>query len=307
MLGKVISRVRYARYPGRLYRKDTPEAAKTYFKLASLLSYGEYRRRVELCPPSEIVIPDAKGFLIHNYSGDAAVMAAIRSAQDAAATIDWRAEQQKAKKPFLIHFPIAARGPIQELVLALLPPVARYIGSLPVLQSAEIWFSPNVENEPGRSQDFHMDSEDVRQVKCFLPLADVTSDSGPLTLLPADVTDRVYRTLVRERFVSKRNIKLADQVIERLFESVEKVEVVGQPGTVGFVDTCRCYHYGSRKAAQPRLLMVLHFQSAFSMEMPVWGRRYEPHELGELGTYVFGARQLMFPNVRAARRKAPKT
>ena len=42
---------------------------------------------------------------------------------------------------------------------------------------------------------------------------------------------------------------------------------------IGFIDTCRCYHYGSRKSKRPRKLMILHFTSAYSLYVPIFRRK----------------------------------
>ena len=38
---------------------------------------------------------------------------------------------------------------------------------------------------------------------------------------------------------------------------------------ISFVDTCNCYHFGSRKDKKSRKLLHLHFTSAFSENIPL--------------------------------------
>ena len=49
---------------------------------------------------------------------------------------------------------------------------------------------------------------------------------------------------------------------------------------IALIDTCRCYHYGSRKALNPRKIIALHFTSAFSIETPIFKRNIKLLENG---------------------------
>ena len=46
-------------------------------------------------------------------------------------------------------------------------------------------------------------------------------------------------------------------------------------GEYGLLDTCRCYHFGSRKDKKPRKLIFLHFTSPFAENFPTIFRK--PH------------------------------
>ena len=61
---------------------------------------------------------------------------------------------------------------------------------------------------------------------------------------------------------------------EREFHSI-----VGPPGTACFVDTSRCFHYGSRvkDEAVPRLVTIIQFVSPFSFMLPHDHRRGAPY------------------------------
>jgi len=259
------------RFPGHYFATDTPSGAATYWRLCQLFSPAEARARKRLVSGPDLIQPSL-GFGIHDLSGNSVVMTAVNEARCLAATFDWATERKVAKKPFLIEKAIAPTGAFLDLALYLAGPVSRYLGSWPVLTRAAIWFSPNDHDAGGRSQWFHMDAEGKRQVKCFLPIDPVDVESGPFTFLPADVSQRIYRALRKEGRVTTRNTKLPDEVMERHFNPSDLVRATGAPGTVAMVDTCRCYHYGSRMAPKPRLLLHLHFGGPWARDMPLVGR-----------------------------------
>ena len=71
---------------------------------------------------------------------------------------------------------------LKNLISSLLPIISNYIGTLPVLANASYWYSPNKKTEVGRSQSWHLDSEDFKQVKVFIPIEEITLENGPLQL-----------------------------------------------------------------------------------------------------------------------------
>ena len=71
--------------------------------------------------------------------------------------------------------------------------VSRYLGVVPFLSTISVLFSDVVKGAPTSSQLHHCDGDDVTQVKIFIYCSDVDPGSGPLTLLPADDSQRVRR------------------------------------------------------------------------------------------------------------------
>ena len=118
--------------------------------------------------------------------------------------INWNEDQSiNRKKNFLLMKKIEIDSDLQKVVEGLLPIVSNYIGSLPVLHSANYWFSPNTNNEEGRSQSWHMDSEDSRQLKIFIPVEEICTNSGPINIMPADLSYTVYKKLYKEKIIKK--------------------------------------------------------------------------------------------------------
>ncbi len=304
----------YPSYPG-LVLPDNLKVLSLLDKVSIGLNKKEYKYRKLLSEgmSSDKNLPtiNAKnGYLIEDMSQNDVVMNAVKYAKASANAIDWEEKAKSSKKAFLINekFDLFAEEdkPILDLALApeIIKPISEYLGAFPILSSAALWYSPNKEHQARGSQLYHLDGEDIRQVKCFLPIDEVTLDSGPLTILPAYISDRIYNKLHKQKRISRRNTKLEDDVIYEDTDPDRAVPVIGKPGTVAFVDTCRCYHYGSRLAEAPRLVLHLHYYSAFSKMMPLWGRkdRVFPDNIAfnaNEAQALLGKSHLAFGNARA--------
>lgn len=303
----------YPAYPG-LVLPDNLKVLRLLDKMSVGLNSKEYEYRKRLSeglPGHENMqaINAENGYLIEDMSKNDVVMNAVKYAKEVADSINWEDKARSSKKAFLINekfdlFSEKAR-PILDLALApeIIKPISEYLGSFPVLSSAALWYSPNSEHQSRGSQLYHLDGEDIRQVKCFLPIDEVTLDSGPLTILPAKISDNIYNKLHKQKRINRRNTKLTDDVIYEDINSNNAIPVIGKPGTVAFVDTCRCYHYGSRSAKAPRLVLHLHYYSAFSKMMPLWGRKEKvfPDKLASNANEVqalLGKSHLAFANAR---------
>src|SRR5688572_6016875 len=136
--------------------------------------------------------------------------------------------------------------------------VSNYMGMLPILHRITVLYSPNDEAVEKSSQYYHLDPEDVIMTKIFLFVEDVDRDTGPTTALPADRS-----TLVR-RHIDYRNSRVPDEVIAEHGGTENLVECVGPAGTLAFLDTCRCFHMGSRVAAKPRYVMMIQYQTPYA-------------------------------------------
>lgn len=283
-------------YPGRFYRPDTPTAANAYYNAMRLLYRGEARQRARMAPPAAFTIPEDSAYLVHSFAPDSPLMGAVTHAQQEAAKVDWAAMERTAKKPFLVTHPLPVSAPIKAAVHSLLGPVSQYLGGLPVLAAVQIWHSPNT-HDAGRSQLFHMDGEDRLQIKCFLPLREIDRDTGPLTLIPAFKSRSVYAGLVADGHTKTRSHKITDDIMASYAGPSDIVPLVGPVGTAAFVDTGRCYHFGSRPAPKPRLLLMLHFLSAFSAESPLFRKSPSKHAGWE--AFVLEPQYRLFPVLRA--------
>ncbi len=159
--------------------------------------------------------------------------------------------------PELIRFMVSR--PILDTAMA-------YLGSVPLLAGAALWWSPR--NETARSSQLHhRDNEDWSQVKLLLNVFDVTDDHGPFTFLPADVSEGIRDAV---GYVTGR---VDDGRIGEAGEHALKL--VGRAGSGAFVDTARCLHFGSRANRLDRLLLMIQFlrfhsptESSFRFQVP---------------------------------------
>ncbi len=136
---------------------------------------------------------------------------------------------------------------------------ADYLGLLPVLTSVRIAYSPNEDVGGLRSsQFFHADPEGERQVKVFIAVHEVGPQNSPLTFIPDALTQKLMSS---EPIFLERRLK--DEKLAKRVPRSEWVSHMGPPGRTVFLDTSRCFHFGSRPAAQPRLLLYAQYLDPF--------------------------------------------
>ncbi len=112
-----------------------------------------------------------------------------------------------------------------------------------------------------QSQLYHLDFHDSPLVYVIVLLRDVTTKSGPFTFLSASTSDRVARA----RGYMKRGhaYRLRDDEVYPLIDREREEKVFTYPrGTVLFMDSSRCMHFGSRDAVVTRYQLMLAYVSA---------------------------------------------
>ncbi len=134
----------------------------------------------------------------------------------------------------------------------LLDAVSGYLGAVPRIANVSLLWSP-ANDSAESSQLFHLDDEDLRMVKVFVNVWEVTPEHGPLTFMPADASARVRSATGR---VHKR---ATDERVLGAAGGAEPVVGCGGPGDGVFVDTARCLHYGSRGNTRERLVLHVHY------------------------------------------------
>jgi hypothetical protein len=135
--------------------------------------------------------------------------------------------------------------------------VATYFGSAPVLSALCLFWSIKTDTCIS-SQRYHVDGEDIRQLKLFLNVWEHTDDNGPLTFYSASATDRMLRKAEREQHLNLGNITFEDSFVES-GAGEKPVACVGEAGSGVFIDTSRCMHYGSRGNRKERLMLMVQY------------------------------------------------
>ncbi len=184
----------------------------------------------------------------------------------------YRAEQLKTEKQPLKHVPFRYDPEIaRTLIRPFLSPklyiaAADYLGIMPILKSVRIVYSANVdEGDLRSSQLMHLDPEGARQAKLFIAVRDVGPENSPLTIVPERQTLDLIAT-GNPAFTGKR---VKDSKVLKLVPQSKWVSHQGPPGTTMFVDTSRCFHYGSRPSPKPRLLLYAQYLDPFCSVFPV--------------------------------------
>ena len=142
---------------------------------------------------------------------------------------------------------------------------AHHLRTIPILSKAlpmgvrfmesNAHFDPLGPGAPYReSQLYHTDIHDSPLVYVLLLACDVDEDTGPWTFLTASASARVKAALrYQEPGVPYR---LTDEQIYSAIDPSEAIRFTGKKGSVLFIDSSLCFHYGSRDAIKPRFQLM---------------------------------------------------
>lgn len=244
----------------------TARRATRYFKDAPR------RSAIVGLPPTDIDMTADAGFIVvppGRFDETAAIVAEARAAQ---ALFDGTAPPPgKNRKRFLQNVLDPSTLTLDSAIVRfalrdeVLSAVSRYLGVVPFLSAISVFHSDTTAGDPTSSQLYHCDGDDVTQVKVFVYCSDVDMRSGPLTLLDANTT-RAVQMRTRYEF---RN-RLTDDEVRKAVATATDRPILGPSGTTAFVDTSRCFHFGSRVAADapPRLVTMVQYQTPYSFMLP---------------------------------------
>jgi hypothetical protein len=137
----------------------------------------------------------------------------------------------------------------------------RYLGSSPVLNSANMWFSPSKYKEESKNiiddaaQAYHFDMARVKWLKFFVYLTDVDSNTGPHCYVRGSHNHSVkkYKKLLERGYV-----RISDNDIRNVFGNENMLELTGKRGTILAVDT-RGFHKGKVPLEGHRLIFELDY------------------------------------------------
>ncbi len=170
-------------------------------------------------------------------------------------------------KPFLVQVTDSAielmnRKPIRDFLLSdtVINTAIHYMGRIPILTEVQLLWSP-VNETSVKSQQYHFDAEDYRQLKIFVNIEDVTSESGPLTLISSRQSEQIKALT---GYGGGRRTRLTDELVEAILGKGEQVSVIGPAGSGIICDTSRCLHFGSRRNKRERLVLLIQFMDFFA-------------------------------------------
>ncbi len=278
-----------------------------YAGLARLRRPAELRRRVQLAssvrPPAEQELPRAHGHRTYEPGTLPHVEEVVRDVQQRMADADVDTlglnKKKQLRTGLLDQTELELDSPLMRFALdpKIIDIVSAYLGMVPILSNADIWCSMYAGSLPSNSQLYHCDWIDRTQVKVFLFCSEVTSASGPLVVLDAATSSRI-RARTQYTF-GGQGARLQDDEVERLLDNdVRPIEFVGSVGTVGLVDTSRCFHYGSRlqEGAKPRIMAMVQYLTPLAFGLDGKKRQLAPFrrlsrsDLSEAQRLVLGER-----------------
>jgi len=140
----------------------------------------------------------------------------------------------------------------------------QYLGGVPVLRRISMLYSNHREYEDLiRSQLFHVDGDDIKQLKFFINLHDVQDElDGPFTFLSAEYTAKFLQQYRKRHGALPASNRYSDEEVFQDFMPSTLQRGIGKTGEGLAVDTSRCLHYGSRIApGHFRLVLFLQYVS----------------------------------------------
>jgi hypothetical protein len=167
----------------------------------------------------------------------------------------WRPLDDSKKYPAFLDFATCSD---------VLASVIDYIGTIPVLTNnvpsgiRVVESNAAFDDKPGQlhdSQLYHIDYYSLPNVYVLVLLRDTTSENGPWTFLPRSVTERVSSKL--HYWTKEHGYRLTDDQVYSVAKRDEVIEFTGKRGTVLFIESSGCMHFGSRNCVKPRFQLML--------------------------------------------------
>jgi hypothetical protein len=221
-------------------------------------------------PPLDLRIDPRGGFLVldsQRFPESAEIVALARAKLGEVDPDEIRKRGKPFMTPILDGTVLTRESPLLRLALRqeLLAAVARYLRVAPVLAAVDVLYSRAVDRELMSSQLLHCDGDDTRQIKLFILCTPVDDESGPLMIMDADRSHQL-----RRRLGYKYRNRVTDEEARAVLGELDLAAVVGEPGTTCLVDTSRCFHYGSRVAADDgaRLVAMIQYVTPYSFMLP---------------------------------------
>ena len=275
VLIRALLKLKQAKYIGTV-RPDTLFFRKYYYKfIRKFFLKNEQRERRSLEPSiskQNVKIPEDKGFVITKINSSV-LKDAIQYSLNALETENLQSDSlyqnirivPSEKK----HLPILRLAVSDEII----EPIKNYLGDIPVFFQGNILKSFNKVKLANSAQAVHLDKDDYRIVKVFIPLGNIDKDSGPLNFFSSSISKNICKMLFDNGTISQTGSRFSDSAIPTELWKTSK-SFLGKPGDVAFVDTSNCFHFGSRVASKERVLLLLEYSSPYNQNLPLWNREY---------------------------------
>lgn len=139
---------------------------------------------------------------------------------------------------------------------------AEYLGEYPVLTNIDLVRSdPRERDEWLESQQLHLDVIDTRVFRVIVYITDVDSNNGPFSFFPLSVSEKMKKDKKLNYGAPLTSMNIEDSRLGD-YSNDDLIQVKGKSGSVLTVDTCNCFHYGSRAESESRCVLMLSFTSS---------------------------------------------
>jgi hypothetical protein len=135
--------------------------------------------------------------------------------------------------------------------------VTAYLGVVPVLYDFDVWYTLPWDAPLKGSQKWHLDHDDLTQIKVWVYCDDIGSETGPMTVLDAQ---RSVKLASEIGYDMGEVYRVPDEDVAAYRALGEIEQLTGDKGTVFFVDTSRCFHMGGRVDTDAKPRRTCHFQ-----------------------------------------------
>ncbi len=116
------------------------------------------------------------------------------------------------------------------------------------------------QDSPHDSQLYHIDYYSLPNVYVLVLLRDTTAESGPWTFLPRAASIRVREA--SGYWKHGRGYRMSDEEVYAIADRSEVIEFTGARGSVLFIESSGCLHFGSRDSVRPRFQLMLGYTGA---------------------------------------------
>lgn len=260
-LAKKINRVRYGRYQSR--REQCYQEA--FDQLLGEHTNGSTPTAVGKMEDGWLVDTSHSLPYLNELIAEAEIVIAERGGRPPSPTgkpfiADIATPADLDRFPSFLNFALSSPG---------LTIVSKYLGFVPMLSTtmppglrlteSSSKFDPGAGGPYRESQLYHLDHHDSPLVYVIVLLRDVTMDSGPFTFLPVSDSERATKALdYRARNAPYR---ITDEQMYSVVDKKKAIPFTGSKGNVLFLDSSRCFHYGSRDCMIPRYQMMYAYVS----------------------------------------------
>jgi hypothetical protein len=115
-------------------------------------------------------------------------------------------------------------------------------------------------DKPHDSQLYHIDYYSLPNVYVLVLLRDTARENGPWTFLPRSVSEKAAKKL--NYWTKQHGYRLTDEQIYAEVDRKDVIEFCGKRGTVLFIESSGCFHYGSRNSVKPRFQLMIGYNGA---------------------------------------------